>query len=81
MMNIETWAIMINSNANGSRCVMCMTMGMVSEIKVDIGKADYWNLYPRGSKPVQFYNTAKVYKITDNETVSALPLRPIVSNI
>ena len=51
------------------------------EIKDDIGETDYWKLYPRGSKPAQFYGTAKVHKITDNETVSALPLRPIVSNI
>ena len=39
-------------------------------------------LYPQGSKPAQFYGTAKVHKVPQSSTnVNQLPLRPIISNI
>ena len=42
---------------------------------------EYLRLYPSGSYPGKFYGTAKVHKISENDTVDELPIRPIVSNI
>ena len=50
-------------------------------IREVIGESDYWKLYPRGSKPAQFYGTAKIHKMKSGDPPSELPLRPIVSNI
>ena len=37
-------------------------------------------LYPSGSCPGKFYGTAKVHKISENDTVDELPILPIISN-
>ena len=42
---------------------------------------EYLRLYPSGSCPRKFYGTAKVHKISENDTVDEPPIRPIVSNI
>ena len=41
----------------------------------------YSKIYPTGSAPGKFYGTAKIYKLSPNDTINKLPLRPIVSNI
>ena len=41
----------------------------------------YAKLYPTGSFPGKFYGTGKVHKLAINDTVGALPLCPIVSNL
>ena len=38
-------------------------------------------LYPSGSCPGKLYGTAKVHKISENNKVDELPIRPIISNI
>ena len=38
-------------------------------------------IYPTGSSAGQFYGTAKLHRLKDNETVEYLPLRPIISDI
>ena len=38
-------------------------------------------IYPTGSAPGEFYGTAKIHKLSPNDTINELPLRPIVSNI
>ena len=42
---------------------------------------EYLHLYPSGSCPGKFYGTANLRKISENNTVDELPIRPIVSNI
>ena len=41
----------------------------------------YSNICLPGSYRVKFYGTAKIYKISPNNSVQNLPVRPIVSNI
>ena len=53
------------------------------KIQGAIGEETYRQIYPSGSNPGKFYGTAKVHKIksTDQDKISKLPIRPIVSNI
>ena len=41
---------------------------------------EYKRLYPSGSAPGKFYGTAKLHKISINDDVDKLPIRPIISN-
>ena len=41
----------------------------------------YLKIYPTGSAPGEFYGTAKIHKLSPNDTINELPLKPIVSNI
>ena len=41
----------------------------------------YSKIYPTGSAPGKFYGTAKIHKLSPNDTINELPLRSIVSNI
>ena len=41
----------------------------------------YSKIYPTGSAPGKFYRTAKIHKLSPNDTINELPLRPTVSNI
>ena len=41
----------------------------------------YAKLYPTGSSPGKLYGTAKVHKLSINDTVEELPLSPIISNL
>ena len=51
------------------------------KIKDAIGEDKYKQIYPSGSNPGKFYGTAKVHKVkpTDEDKISKLPIRPIVS--
>ena len=53
------------------------------KIKGAIGEETYRQIYPSGSNPGKFYGTAKIHKVksTDQDKISKLPIRPIVSNI
>ena len=51
------------------------------KMKNRLSPQEYLRLYPSGSCPGKFYGTAKVHKISENDTVDELPIRPIVSNI
>ena len=51
------------------------------KLKSKITKDEYSKLYPTGSKPGKLYGTAKIHKLSYNDTIDHLPLRPIVSNI
>ena len=52
------------------------------KIKACLVDNEYRKLYPQGSKPAQFYTTAKFHKVPNNSTnIDDLPFRPIVSNI
>ena len=53
----------------------------VPKLKSKITKQEYWKLYPTGSHPAKFYGTAKIHKLSYNDTTDQLRLRPIVSNI
>ena len=50
-------------------------------MKNRLSPQEYLRLYPSGSCTDKFYGTAKVHKISENDTVDELPIRPIVSNI
>ena len=53
----------------------------VRKLKSKITKEEYSKLYPTGSNPGKFYGTAKIHKLSYNDSIDQLPLRPIVSNI
>ena len=54
---------------------------MLGKIKLNFADQEYKRLYPNGSAPGKFYDTAKVHKILISEGVDKLPIRPIISNI
>ena len=54
---------------------------ILRKMKNRLSPQEYLRLYPSGSCPGKIYGTAKVRKISENDTVDELPIRPIVSNI
>ena len=54
---------------------------LLSRLKINkrLEQEDYKHIYPKWSRPVLFYGTAKVHKLKENNTVEHLPLRPIIS--
>ena len=54
---------------------------ILPKIKQKLPTDVYAKLYPTGSSPGKFYGTAKVHKISINDTVKELPLRLIISNL
>ena len=54
---------------------------MLRKIKPNLTDQEYKRLYLSGSAPGKFYGTAKFHKISINDGVGKLPIRPIISNI
>ena len=54
---------------------------ILRKMKNGLSPQEYLRSYPSGSCPGNFYGTAKMHKIPENETVDEFPIRPIVSNI
>ena len=54
---------------------------MLRKIKPNLTDQEYKRLYPSGSAPGKFYGTAKLHKISINDDVDELLIRPIISNI
>ena len=55
---------------------------LLRSIKSKLPEKVYKTVYPTGSRPGKFYGTAKLHKLTEQRnTVTDLPVRPIVSNI
>ena len=44
-------------------------------------KEVYQKLYPTGSSPGKFHETAKIHKLSPGQGIDELPLRPIILNI
>ena len=61
--------------------IECKIQRRVRKIKNKISKKEYLQLYPTGSSPGKFYETAKIHKLPNGGNITELPLRPIVSNI
>ena len=51
------------------------------KIKDKMTESEYKKLYPTGSRPGQFYGTAKIHKLKPGQGVDDLTLRPIISNL
>ena len=51
------------------------------KIKLKVPSNIYSKIYPTGSAPGKFYGIAKIHKLSPNDTINKLSLRPIVSNI
>ena len=54
---------------------------LLRKIKPNLTDQEYKRLYPSGSAPGKFYSTAKLHKISINDGVDKLTIRPITSNI
>ena len=54
---------------------------MVRKIISKLTIQEYNRLYPSGSCPGTFYDTAKLHKIDSKGLVNDLRIRPIISNI
>ena len=50
-------------------------------MKLKLPSNIYSKIYPTGSAPCKFYGTARIHKLSPNDTINGLLLRPIVSNI
>ena len=51
------------------------------KFKQELLKEVYPNLYPTRSLPGKFYRIEKIYKLSPNQGIDELPLRPIIPNI
>ena len=54
---------------------------ILRKIKSKLTINEYKQLYPSGSSPGKFYGTAKIHKLSNDDNVEILPIRPIISNI
>ena len=54
---------------------------VVRKMKLKLPSSIYSKIYPTGSAHGKFYGTAKIHKLSSNDTINELPLRPIASNI
>ena len=54
---------------------------VVRKMKLKLPSNIYSKIHPTGSAPRKFYGTAKIHKLSLNDTINELPLRPIVSHI
>ena len=50
-------------------------------MKLELPSNIYSKIYPTSSAPGKFDGTSKIHKLSLNDTINELPLRPIVSNI
>ena len=53
----------------------------VCKLKCNITTGKYSKLYQTGSNPGKFYGADKIHKLSYDETIDQVLLRPIVSNI
>ena len=53
----------------------------IRKLKPKLPSNIYSNICPSVSCPGKFYGTAKIHKMSPNDNVQHLPIRPIVSNI
>ena len=54
---------------------------MLRKIKPRLSEHEYKMLYPSGSSPGKFYDTAEIHKVPGNGNIEQLPIRRIVSNL
>ena len=54
---------------------------VVRKIKLKLPSNIYSKIYPTSSAPGKFYGTLKIHKLSPNDTINELPLRPIASDI
>ena len=54
---------------------------VLRKIKSKFSEQEYKRLYPTGSAPTRFYDTAQRHKLKNDSTVDDLQIRPIISNI
>ena len=54
---------------------------ILKKIKPKLSEHQYKVLYPSGSSPGKFYNTAKIHKVSKHVNINQLPIRPIASNL
>ena len=50
-------------------------------MKLKLPSTIYLKIYPTGSAPGKFYGTAEIHKLSPDDNINDLQLRPIVSNI
>ena len=54
---------------------------ILRKIKSKLTINQYTQLYPSGSSPGKLYGSAKIHKLSNDDNVEKLPIRPIISNI
>ena len=54
---------------------------VIRKLKLKLPSNIYLKMYPSGSCPGKFYGTAKIHKMSPNDSIEHLPIRRIVSNI
>ena len=50
------------------------------KIKSKLTTNEYKQLYPSGSSPGKLYGTVKIHKLSNDDNIVKLPIRPIISN-
>ena len=75
MLNTEQFVQLQKDPTNSLETKVQRTLRKITQkLPTDV----YAKLYPTGSSPGKFYGTAKVHKLSINDTAKELPLRPII---
>ena len=70
----------IKLNHDSTKLIKGKIQHLLRKFKNRLSSKEYYQLYPTGSLWTgNFYGTAKIHKLTPNERIDDLPLRPIVS--
>ena len=72
----------IKLNHDSTKSIKGKIQHLSRKFKNRLSWKECYQLYPRGSSCTgKFYGTAKIHKLTSNERIDNLLVRPIVSNI
>ena len=70
-----------NLNKNLTITMERKVQNILRKIKSKLTINQYTQLYPSGSSPGKLYGSAKIHKLSNDDNVKKLPIRPIISNI
>ena len=74
---IQFWKLNKDSTKTMERKVQYILQKTNSKLTIN----EYKQLCPSGSSPGKLYGTAKFHKLSNDDNVEKLPIRPIISNI
>ena len=70
-----------NLNKNLTITMERKVQNILRKIKSKLTINQYTQLYPSGSSPGKLYGSTKIHKLSNDDNVEKLPIRPIISNV
>ena len=71
----------IKLNSDPTKATERKLQNVLRKIKSKFSPNEYKQLYPTGSSPDKFYETAKIHKLSQGDQLEKFPIRQIISNI